>query len=86
MPLARGEWVTAPDDVIFAGPIGTGEAHLAIGLGVEPTNHRRRGLFTRGVNLVRQLLKARNVASSPECSIVCCASTYSSWTCRIRAA
>ena len=25
--LARGEWVTAPENVIFAGPIGTGKTH-----------------------------------------------------------
>jgi DNA replication protein DnaC len=28
--LARGEWVTAPENLIFAGPIGTGKTHLAI--------------------------------------------------------
>src|SRR5881409_1568354 len=32
--LARGEWVTAPENLIFAGPIGTGKTHLAIALGV----------------------------------------------------
>jgi DNA replication protein DnaC len=35
--LARGEWVTAPENLIFAGPIGTGNTHLAIALGVEAT-------------------------------------------------
>lgn len=25
--LARGEWVTAPENLIFAGPIGTGKTH-----------------------------------------------------------
>ena len=29
--LARGEWVTAPENLIFAGPIGTGKTHLARG-------------------------------------------------------
>ena len=28
--LARGEWVTAPENLILAGPIGTGKTHLAI--------------------------------------------------------
>src|SRR5262249_59580706 len=37
--LARGEWVTAPENLIFAGPIGTGKTHLAIALGVEATKH-----------------------------------------------
>jgi IstB-like ATP binding protein len=28
--LARGEWVTAPENLIFAGSLGTGKTHLAI--------------------------------------------------------
>ncbi len=58
--LARGEWVTAPENLIFAGPIGTGKTHLAIALGVEATKHKRRVLFTRAADLVRQLLEARD--------------------------
>src|ERR671923_1919791 len=30
--LARGAWVSAPENLIFAGPIGTGRTHLAIAL------------------------------------------------------
>ena len=45
--LARGAWVTAPENLIFAGPIGTGKTHLAIALGVEATKQKRRVLFTR---------------------------------------
>src|SRR5258708_33030540 len=33
--LARGEWVTVPENLIFARAIGTGKTHLAIALGVE---------------------------------------------------
>ena len=58
--LARGEWVTAPENLILAGPIGTGKTHLAIGLGVEATKQKRRVLFTRAADLVRQLLEARD--------------------------
>ena len=58
--LARGEWVTAPENLIFAGPIGTGKTHLAIALGVEATKQKRRVLFTRAADLVRQLLEARD--------------------------
>jgi DNA replication protein DnaC len=36
--LARSEWVTTPENLIFAGPIGTGKTHLAIALGVEATS------------------------------------------------
>src|SRR5436189_1604789 len=58
--LARGEWATAPENLILAGPIGTGKTHLAIALGVEATKQKRRVLFTRAADLVRQLLEARD--------------------------
>jgi DNA replication protein DnaC len=58
--LARGEWVTAPENLILAGPIGTGKTHLAIALDVEATRQKRRVLFTRAADLVRQLLEARD--------------------------
>jgi DNA replication protein DnaC len=58
--LARGEWVTQPENLILAGPIGTGKTHLAIALGVEATTQKRRVLFTRAADLVRQLLEARD--------------------------
>src|SRR5947209_5224297 len=58
--LARGEWVTAPENLILAGPIGTGKTHLAIALGVEATKQKRRVLFARAADLVRQLLEARD--------------------------
>jgi len=58
--LARGEWVTAPENLILAGPIGTGKTHVAIALGVEATKQKRRVLFTRAADLVRQLREARD--------------------------
>ena len=59
--LARGEWVTAPENLILAGPIGTGTTHLAISLGVAATNHKRRALLARAAHPVRQLLESRDV-------------------------
>ena len=50
--LARGERVTAPENLIFAGPIGTGKTHLVIALGVEATKQKRRVLFTRPTSCV----------------------------------
>ena len=44
----------------LAGPIGTGKTHLAIALGVEATKQKRRVLFTRAADLVRQLIEARD--------------------------
>jgi DNA replication protein DnaC len=58
--LARGEWVTQPEHLILAGPIGTGKTHLAIALGLEATKQKRRVLFTRAADLVRQLVEARD--------------------------
>lgn len=58
--LARGEWITRAENLIFAGPIGTGKTHLAIALGVEATKVKRRVLFTRAADLVRQLLESRD--------------------------
>jgi DNA replication protein DnaC len=58
--LARGEWVTKPENLILAGPIGTGKTHLAIALGLEATKQKRRVLFVRAADLVRQLLEARD--------------------------
>ena len=54
--LARGEWVTAPENLILAGPIGTGKTHLTIALGVEATKQKRCVLFTRH-DLVRLRLR-----------------------------
>jgi DNA replication protein DnaC len=58
--LARGEWITRADNVIFAGPIGTGKTHLAIALGVEAARKGRRVVFARAADVVRSLLEARD--------------------------
>ena len=58
--LARGEWIGSAQNVIFAGPIGTGKTHLAIALGIEAARQRRRVLFTRAADVVRMLLEARD--------------------------
>jgi len=58
--LARGEWVTAPENLTLAGPTGAGKTHLEIALGVEATKQKRRVLFARAADLVRQLLEARD--------------------------
>jgi DNA replication protein DnaC len=58
--LARGEWIGKAENVILAGPIGTGKTHLAIALGVEATRQRRRVAFWRVADLVRVLVEARD--------------------------
>jgi DNA replication protein DnaC len=58
--LARGDWIGRAQNVIFAGPIGTGKTHLAIALGVEAVRQRRRVLFVRAADIVRNLIEARD--------------------------
>ncbi|HEY2682823.1 MAG TPA: IS21-like element helper ATPase IstB [Steroidobacteraceae bacterium] len=58
--LARGDFIDRTENVIFAGPIGTGKTHLAIALGVEAARKRRRVLFVRAADLVRSLVEARD--------------------------
>jgi IstB-like ATP binding protein len=75
--LARGEWISNAHNVIFAGPIGTGKTHLAIALGVEAAKLRKRVLFVRAADIVRQLIEARDAESSADCSVASPASTCS---------
>jgi DNA replication protein DnaC len=60
--LARGKWVTAPENLILPGPIGTGKTHLAIALGVEATKQNAecssRGPPTSCASSSRRLTRA----------------------------
>ena len=58
--LASGAFLDAAEDVVYAGPIGTGKTHLAIALGIEATRRRFRVLFRRASELVRELVEARD--------------------------
>jgi DNA replication protein DnaC len=58
--LARGGWIERAENVILAGPIGTGKTHLATALGLEAVRQRRRVLFVRAADLVRSLVEARD--------------------------
>jgi DNA replication protein DnaC len=60
MELASCAYIAKGEDVVLAGPIGTGKTHLAISLGVEATRRRFRVVFTRAANLVRSLVEARD--------------------------
>jgi DNA replication protein DnaC len=63
LELASGEFITRAEDVILAGPIGTGKTMLAIALGVEATRRRFRTLFVPAADLVQDLLEARDERS-----------------------
>jgi DNA replication protein DnaC len=58
--LARGDWLARGDNVLLAGPIGTGKTHLAIALGIEAAKQRHHVAFVRAADLVRVLVEARD--------------------------
>jgi len=58
--LARGQWIERAENIILAGPIGTGKTHLAIALGIEAARQRHRVMFARAADVVRSLLEARD--------------------------
>ena len=61
--LASAGYLDKAEDVVLAGPVGTGKTHLAIALGVEATRRGHRVLFFRAADLVQQLLEARDTRS-----------------------
>jgi DNA replication protein DnaC len=60
LELSSCDFISRAEDVILAGPIGTGKTMLGIALGVEATRRRYRVLFTRAADLVQSLLEARD--------------------------
>jgi len=58
--LSRCEWIRKAENVVLAGPIGTGKTHLAIALGTEAARQRLHVGFWRAADLVRSLVEARD--------------------------
>ncbi len=60
LELSTCGYIEKAEDIVLAGPIGTGKTHLAIALGVEAARRRLRVVFTRASNLVRSLVEAKD--------------------------
>ena len=60
LELASGQFIEEAEDVVIAGPIGTGKTHLAIALGVEAARRRIPVAFHKAADLVRDLMEARD--------------------------
>jgi DNA replication protein DnaC len=60
LELSTCGYIEKAEDIVLAGPIGTGKTHLAIALGVEAARRRLRVVFARASNLVRSLLEAKD--------------------------
>jgi DNA replication protein DnaC len=60
LELASCQFVADSEDVVIAGPIGTGKTHLAIALGVEAARRRIPVVYHKAADLVRDLLEARD--------------------------
>ena len=58
--LASGDFIDRGEDIVIAGPIGTGKTMLATALGVEAARRRKRVAFIRAADLVRELIEARD--------------------------
>jgi DNA replication protein DnaC len=58
--LASCRFVETAEDIVIAGPIGTGKTHLAIALGVEAARRRIPVIFRKASDLVCELLEARD--------------------------
>ena len=60
LELASCAFVERGEDVVVAGPVGTGKTMIAIGVGIEAARRRYRVVFGRASDLVRALLEARD--------------------------
>ena len=56
--LATCGFIENGEDVILAGPIGTGKSMLAVALGMEAARRRHRVTFQRAADMVRELREA----------------------------
>lgn len=63
LELSSCAYIQEAEDVILAGPIGTGKTHIAVALGVEAARRGFRVMFSRASDLVQELREARDSRS-----------------------
>ncbi|MBT2415842.1 IS21-like element helper ATPase IstB [Streptomyces sp. ISL-12] len=64
--LGKLDFVTARQNVVFAGPPGTGKTHLAVGLGVRACQAGHRVLFATAAEWAARLTEARTAGRLTE--------------------
>jgi DNA replication protein DnaC len=60
LELARGDYLTQCENVLFVGEIGTGKTHLATALGLAACRQGKRVRFYTAAGLVNELTEARD--------------------------
>ncbi len=60
LQLARGEYITKCENVLFVGEIGTGKTHLATALGIAACRQGKRVRFFTAAGLINELTEARD--------------------------
>ncbi len=60
LELASCRFIDDAQDVVLAGPVGTGKTHVALALGLEACRRRKHVRFVRAAELVRSLVEARD--------------------------
>src|ERR1700745_679862 len=58
--LARGDYITRAEPVIFIGDSGTGKTHLMTGLAIAACRQKRRVRFASAAGLVNELVEAKH--------------------------
>ena len=59
LELMRGDYIEKRENILLVGNTGTGKTHLATALGVEACGRGRRVRFCKVVELITQLIEAR---------------------------
>ncbi len=59
LDLTQGHYIQARENVIFAGPTGTGKTHLSIALGTAACRQGKRVRFATAAGLINELIEAQ---------------------------